>query len=91
MDMVITRVTRVEADPERGIEEDYVKLGGAVFNFRNDLLPVEFLVRNETGMNYFESLEASSTNPVYTKLWGRIMNQIIKTENRFSNKTSDIH
>lgn len=80
MDMVITRVTRVEADPERGIEEDYVKLGGAVFNFRNDLLPVEFLVRNETGMNYFESLEASSTNPIYTKLWGRIMNQIIKTE-----------
>ena len=71
-DMLITTVTRVEADPDKNVNEDYVIVKGAIFNFRNALLPVEFLVRNSEGMGYFEDLNASQNEPVFTKVWGRI-------------------
>ena len=71
-DMLITNVTRVEADPEKNIDKDYVIVKGAIFNFRNALLPVDFIVRNDEGMGYFEDLNASQNEPVFTKVWGRI-------------------
>ena len=70
--MLITNVTRVEADPEKNIDKDYVVVKGAIFNFRNALLPVDFIVRNDEGMGYFEDLNASQNEPVFTKVWGRI-------------------
>ena len=81
-DMVITKVKRVEADPERYIDKDYVTVGGAVFDFRNALLPVEFVVRNESAMNYFEDLSPSSREPVFTKVWGRINSTTKRVEKR---------
>ena len=36
------------------------------------LLPVDFIVRNDEGMEYFEDLNASQNEPVFTKVWGRI-------------------
>lgn len=71
-DMVITSVKRVEKDEEKNIDEDYVVVRGAIFNFRNDLLPVDFTVRHKDGMKYFEDLEVSNSEPIYTKVWGRI-------------------
>lgn len=71
-DIVITSVTHVDADEEKKIETDYTSVRGAVFNFRNEILPVEFIVKNAAGMKYFESLDASGAEPVYTKVWGRI-------------------
>ena len=44
VDMVITGVTHVDADAEKKIDE-HALVRGAIFNFRNDLLPVEFKVR----------------------------------------------
>lgn len=79
-DMLITKVTRKEADPDKNIEEDYVTVGGAIFGFGPILLPVTFVVRNEMGMNYFENLDAAPSNPVFTKVWGRINSLTIKTE-----------
>lgn len=79
-DMVITNVVRVEANPEKNIDKDYVTVRGAIFNFRNDLLPVDFTVRNELGMKYFEDLEVTPSTPVYTKVWGKINCENIKTE-----------
>lgn len=78
-DMVITSVTRVE--PEDG-SEDYVKIKGAVFDFRKALLPVEFVCRHEPegGMEYFESLDASPSNPIFTRVKGDIVNNTITTE-----------
>lgn len=70
-DMVITKVTRTEADPERNIDHDFVTVRGAVFNFRNEILPLDFTVTNEAGMAYFESLDPSY-EPVFTKVWGNI-------------------
>jgi hypothetical protein len=80
VDMLITSVIRTEADPEKNIEKDYLTVKGAIFNFRNNLLPVDFKVTNEQGMEYFESLDASQSNPVFTKLWGKIKSANIVNE-----------
>jgi len=76
-DMLINKVTRVEADPERNIKNDYVVVKGAVFNFRGSILPVDFVVKSESGMKYFESLDASPQNLVFTKVWGKINSSMI--------------
>lgn len=71
MDMLITNVRVVEADGDK-ITEDYATVKGAIFNFRNALLPVEFIVRNPAGIKHFEGLNASNAEPVFTKIWGKI-------------------
>lgn len=76
-DMLINGTRLVEADEERHIPADYLIVKGAVFNFRNAILPVEFVVKNPGGIKYFESLEASPSNMVFTKVWGKIESQTI--------------
>ena len=80
-DIVITNINRVEADPDRFIDADYVTVRGVVFNFRNAILPVEFVVKNEHGMKYFEDLEVSSAEPLYTQVWG-YMNFVPRKETK---------
>ena len=77
-DIVITNVERVDANPEKNIEE-HVRIRGAIFDFRNALLPVDFTVKNENGMAYFESLGANSAEPVYTKVWGKVNCETVVT------------
>ena len=72
VDMLITGTKFVEADEERHISEDYLEISGYVFNFRNDIQPVVLTCHNPGGINYFESLEASKSNPTFTKVWGNI-------------------
>ena len=67
--MVITGVTHVDGDPDKGTTDRAVVKGG-IFNFRNALLPVEFSVTSNGGMNYFEGLGASKNAPVFTQVWG---------------------
>lgn len=69
-DMVITNVRRVEADTERNQPEKCI-VKGAIFNFRKELLPVEFTVLNHAAMDYFEGLGATSAHPTFTRVWGR--------------------
>lgn len=75
-DMLITGVTRVEADEERQLPEK-VTVKGAIFDFRKALLPLEFSATNPNAMNYFEGLGASSKEPVFTKVWGRQISETI--------------
>ena len=70
--MVITGVSRTEADEEKNIKEPFITVRGAIFNFRGALLPLDFVVKNPQGMKYFEDLGVSNAEPVYTKVWGRI-------------------
>lgn len=79
-DMLITKVTHIDADPEKNIAEDFSTVSGAIFGYGPVLLPVSFVVRNKMGMNYFENLDATPSNPVFTKVWGRINCMTIKTE-----------
>lgn len=74
-DMVITKVTRIEADPDRDRPES-ANISGYIFDFRKALLPVTFSTVNPGAMDYFEGLNASQKEPCFTKLWG---NQISKT------------
>lgn len=73
-DMVVTNCARLEANEERGLPEK-MKIRGAIFNFRGDVLPVEFSVFDETGISYFEGLGISSANPVFTTVKGSQISQ----------------
>ena len=76
-DMIITSTARVEVEDG----DDFVRVKGGIFNFRKDLLPIEIVCRKESGgMDYFESLDASPANPVYTQVWGNIVSNVIKKE-----------
>lgn len=79
-DMLIIGTEYVEADEEKNIKEDYLKVKGYVFDFRKAILPVEFWVKNQGGIKYFESLDASKENPTFTKVWGNINTQTIVTK-----------
>ena len=76
-DMVITSVVRVEADPDHDRQEK-VTIKGCVFNnFSKALLPVEFSAVNPAAMDYFEGLDVSAKQPVFTKLWGRQISEVV--------------
>lgn len=71
-DMVITKTVRVEIDPEKNINEEFMRIRGVVFDFRNAILPIELILRNPKGMDYLENANINSKNPMYTKVWGKI-------------------
>ena len=75
-DMLITCVTMVDGDPEKGTV-DKVVVKGAIFNFRKDLMPIEFSATNRNAMNYFMNLGATQKNPVFTCVWGRQVSETI--------------
>ena len=79
-DMLITGTQLVESEDDD--VADYLKVKGAVFNFAGAIIPVDFICRNAGGIKYFESLDASSENPTFTRVWGNINSQTIveKTE-----------
>jgi hypothetical protein len=76
VDIVITGVRRVDGDADKGTD-DKVIVKGAIFDFRGALLPVEFSVVNPAAMNYFEGLDASNKNPVFTRVTGRQVSETI--------------
>ena len=75
VDMIITGTRMIEADADKNLPEKLV-LRGATFNFRNALLPMEFSVLNPRAISYFESLEATQRNPVFTRLQGRLVSEV---------------
>ena len=86
-DFLITGVYRKEADPEKSLPER-ANVKGAIFNdFSKTLIPVTFSVYNPSAISYFESLDASSSNPVFTQVAGSIQAQeivsVTETEGAF--------
>jgi hypothetical protein len=78
-DMIITGATRIEANEERQTPEKVI-VKGAIFDFRKNLLPIEFSALNPNAMNYFEDLGATSKEPVFTKIKGRQVSEtVVKT------------
>lgn len=77
VDMVITGTRMIEADPEKDLPEKLILKGG-IFDFRKALLPVEFSVTMPAAISYFESLGISQSEPVFTKLRGQIISEVIK-------------
>ena len=75
-DMLITNVRHIDADEERNLPEKAI-IKGAIFDFRKSLLPVEFTAVNPGAISYFEGLDASNSNPVFTQIWGRQVSETI--------------
>lgn len=71
VDVLIKKATRIEEDEEKGLPER-VALEGYVFNFRNEIKPVNFEVTVPGGMDYFEGEEPSEAKPLFTKVRGSI-------------------
>lgn len=80
-DILLTKATRVEPNEERNTPEKVV-LKGYIFDFRKAIMPVEFSVLSPAAMNYFESLEVSGKNPVFTRIKGVEVSQTIEREIR---------
>ena len=76
-DIVISNVA--EKVPDEG--DSYAAIEGIVFNYNNTAIyPVTLTARNKDAMKYFLDLGASKSNPVYTKVWGKIVNIFTTTE-----------
>lgn len=73
VDMVINNVAEMEGNEDRGITP-YMAIRGCVFNFKEEIIPMEFRTRNDGAMKYFDSLDASPNTPVFTQIKGIVMN-----------------
>lgn len=76
VDMLINGISKVFAGDQPGVEEDILKVNGAIFTYSNALMPVTFNLRNPAGIEYVESLSL----PVFTEIFGKINNTTIKKE-----------
>jgi hypothetical protein len=76
VDMIITGFRMIEADEEKDLPEKMI-LKGAIFDFRNALLPVEFSVLNPRAIAYFDGLGISNSTPVFTRLQGRQVSEVV--------------
>ena len=72
-DMLITSTIDDMDKDENGdfIPNGALKVKGHIFDFANRIMPVEFLVENEAGVNYFRDLEPNT----FTKVWGKQVTQ----------------
>lgn len=70
VDMYITSIKRKEAKDED--DKEYAIVDGAIFNFRKEILPINFIIKNKQGISYFEDLDISRSNPIFTSVWGTI-------------------
>lgn len=78
-DLLITNVRHIDANEEKGLPDKAI-VKGAIFNdFNKTLMPVEFSAINPGAIDYFEGLNASSSNPTFTKLWGTQVNETVVT------------
>ena len=77
VDMVITGTRMMEADEEKNLPEKLILKGG-IFDFRKALLPVELSVVMPAAISYFESLGITQSEPVFTKLRGQIVSEVVK-------------
>lgn len=76
-DIVINSVIRQEANEETGIQERVVVKGGIFDSYTQDIKPATFVIYDEKGMGYFESLDASAKNPFFTLIKGNQVSQTV--------------
>jgi hypothetical protein len=81
VDMVITGTSIKEADPEKNLPEKMVLRGG-IFDYRGALLPIDLSVVTPPSpagaIGYFESMGISQTEPMFTRLQGLLISEVIK-------------
>jgi len=75
-DIILYRTRHLEADEENNLPEKLI-LCGYIMDFRKSFLPVEYSVVSPGAIAYFEGLEASEKNPVFTRVKGVQVSQTI--------------
>ncbi len=88
-DTLMLSCKRVEANPEKGIESDYLTINCAIFNFKNDILPFTLVAKTKGAIDYFESLGFTPSAPFYTHVWGTIENTTVASERRIPTAFGD--
>ena len=76
LDVVISNVSEVV--PDEG--DSYASIKAIAFSFNGSALSITLIARNKAAAEYFLGLGASNTNPIYTKVWGKITNITEKVE-----------
>jgi hypothetical protein len=87
-DALLTKIRTVEPKNEADTEKTYIS--GYVFNFKNEIFPVEFRIDDPSGIDYFNSLEPSLKNPVYTQVWGKIISTTVTTSREIKSAFGDV-
>lgn len=69
VDMLITSITDDMSKSADGVYEPNgaLKVKGLIFDFANRVMPVELLVENQAGVEYFRDIEPNT----FTKVWGK--------------------
>lgn len=75
-DMLITGIFENEGDPERNLPAKTI-VKGYIFNFRNQLLPVEFSAIDPNAQKYFMRQECSPNHPFCTWVRGKVVSQTV--------------
>ena len=75
VDVVIKSIQEEIDGGDSGEFTGRVILNGLIFNYRNQALPVKFVVENPDGIQFFKSQDL----PVFTKIWGV---QVISTSSK---------
>lgn len=79
-DVVLTGFKMITPEENERVTSPYAEIRGVAFDFRNGILPSTFVVRNPLAIKYFENLELSNTNPVYTEIKGNITSTMVTIE-----------
>lgn len=89
-DALISTVARQDDDANGAV----ATVRALIFNFRGAALPINFVLHNEDAISYFESLDPSPSNMIFTKVWGKIVSrtesQTSEVESAFGEPTVDI-
>lgn len=68
-------------------QEPYLQLKGYCFNYKNDILPVEFSTTK--GLKYFEDADISAKNPMLVNLRGQIIATTVVQKREIENVFGD--
>lgn len=79
-DMLIQNIKHIDADEEKNIPKDFVSVNGMIFGYPEIILPMDFTVRKEDGIKYFDNLEVTASQPIFTKVWGVINSVTVKVQ-----------
>lgn len=79
VDFFIKGTRTIEADEEADRPEKLI-LSGAIFNYNGELLPIEFSVVDKAAINYFENCEINNNNPLFTRIKGKQISNIVKVK-----------
>lgn len=75
-DIILNKVSYFDANEENNTPERCI-ISGYIMDFRKSFLPVEFSVYHPGAIGYFEGLEASEKNPVFTRVKGNQVSQTV--------------